>query len=49
MKITTYKRTNGIKVYTLEHNNLPIASSTDINKIISLKEGILFPPFNKTK
>tara|TARA_R100000541_G_scaffold7024_1_gene14588 strand:+ start:190 stop:354 length:165 start_codon:yes stop_codon:yes gene_type:complete len=47
MKITNYTRTNGLKIYTLEHNNKPLASSSDINKVIKAKENILFASYNK--
>jgi predicted Zn-dependent peptidase len=47
MKITNYTLTNGLKVYTLEHNNKPIAQSTNINLVIKAKENILFSSYNK--
>jgi hypothetical protein len=47
MKITNYKRANGVKIYTLEHNNKPILSSSDIDKVIKAKENILYSSYNK--
>tara|TARA_R110002167_G_scaffold9284_2_gene42562 strand:- start:2049 stop:2186 length:138 start_codon:yes stop_codon:yes gene_type:complete len=35
-KITTYTRTNGVKVYTLEVDGKPLKSSTDANMILNL-------------
>ena len=35
-KITTYTRTNGVKVYTLEVNGMPIKSSTNATDIMDL-------------
>tara|TARA_R100001244_G_scaffold99970_1_gene74585 strand:- start:240 stop:422 length:183 start_codon:yes stop_codon:yes gene_type:complete len=35
-KITTYTRSNGVKVYTLEVNGKPLKSSTDANTIMNL-------------
>tara|TARA_R110000751_G_scaffold258729_1_gene358084 strand:+ start:37 stop:237 length:201 start_codon:yes stop_codon:yes gene_type:complete len=35
-KISTYTRTNGVVVYTLEMNGKPLKSSTDANQIMNL-------------
>lgn len=47
MKITNYTKLNGVKIYTLEHDNKIIAQSSDINKVIEKKENILYASYNK--
>jgi len=52
MKITKQTNSNGLKIYTLEHNNKPIAQSSNINLVIKAKENILYGWYynqNKTK